>query len=65
MLEMIEKVTLTEANRRYEELIDKASNGDTFVITKYGRETAVLLSYEEFEKLAAKPDDPVQPQAGV
>ena len=62
---MIEKVSLTEANRRYDELVEKASNGDTFVITKYGRETAVLLSFEEFEKLQAERDRIVQPEVGV
>ncbi len=62
MFSMIEKVSLSEASRRYEELIEKASNGDTFVITKHGRETAVMLSFEEFKKIAAEQDNPVRPQ---
>ncbi|MCY3807499.1 MAG: type II toxin-antitoxin system Phd/YefM family antitoxin [bacterium] len=43
---------LTEARSRLSEIVDDVtSTGSTFVISRHGRPTAVILGHEEYESL--------------
>lgn len=44
-----------EAKNCFSELVDEAIAHGPQVITRRGKETAVLLSYDEFRKLSAPP----------
>jgi prevent-host-death family protein len=39
-------VSMTEARSRFDELIQRASHGDAIVITRYGKEVAMMVSKE-------------------
>ena len=44
--------SLTDARDRLSEIVDSvASSNEAFTITKHGRPTAVILSYDEYESL--------------
>ena len=44
--------SLTDARDRLSEIIDSVTtSGEAFTITKHGRPTAVILSYDEYESL--------------
>lgn len=44
------KLSLTDANKNYDEMIERVSDGETFITTRYGKETAVVAPYEDFVK---------------
>lgn len=50
----MQKISTFEAKNRLSELIAAAQTGQVQVITKNGQETAVLISYKEFQRLIAK-----------
>ncbi len=55
--EMLTKWQVFEAKRRLSELIDRAQTEGPQVITRHGRERAVVLSIDAYRKLeAAKPN---------
>lgn len=43
-----------EAKNKLSEVIASAEKGEPQIITKNGRKSAVVISYEEFERLTAK-----------
>lgn len=43
-----------EAKNKLSEVIALAEKGEPQIITKNGRKTAVVISYQEFEKLTAR-----------
>jgi prevent-host-death family protein len=43
---------LQEAKNRFSELVERAVNSGAQVITKHGRPVAVLISKDEYERLA-------------
>ncbi|MGH9945978.1 MAG: type II toxin-antitoxin system prevent-host-death family antitoxin [Pyrinomonadaceae bacterium] len=44
--------TLTEANKHVEEIIANAARGVPQLITKYGKKTVVVISYDEYLELS-------------
>lgn len=44
-------VTATEFKKNYGYYAAKAIGGQTIIITKYGRETHVLMPYEKYQEL--------------
>jgi prevent-host-death family protein len=50
----METIPLTEAKKRYDEIVERAANGERIVISRYGRETAVVMSIDEFHELSDK-----------
>ncbi len=51
------KWQVNEAKGRFSELIERAQTEGPQVITRHGKDRAILLSVEDYEKLeAAKPD---------
>ena len=49
------EIQLREAKADLSAAVDDALRGEPCIITRHGRRTAVLLSYEEWEKLANVP----------
>src|SRR5260370_39234589 len=49
------EIQLREAKAGLSAAVDNATRGEPCIITRHGRRTAVLLSYEEWEKLANVP----------
>lgn len=49
------KIQLKDAKARFSTVVDDAVRGKPSVITRHGRREAVLLSYEEFERLSRVP----------
>lgn len=47
-------ISTFEAKNKLSEVIASAENGEPQVITKNGREAAVVISYGEFQRLTAK-----------
>ncbi len=47
-------ISTFEAKNRLSEVIALAESGEPQVITKNGREAAVVISYQEFQRLTAK-----------
>ena len=39
-------ISLTEANSKYFELIERAEAGETIVITRYGKPVATILPFD-------------------
>lgn len=64
------KVTVTrvgadEARQQLGEIIDRAWDGERFVITRHERERVVLLGYRDYERLVGERDSiAVTPVAG-
>ncbi len=57
MVRKLAKWQVNEAKGRFSELIERARNEGPQVITRHGKDRAILLSVEDYEKLeAAKPD---------
>lgn len=44
---------LQDAKNRLSEVVDAASRGEPQVVTRRGVETAVVISYREYERIAA------------
>ena len=54
---MIERITATEANRRFSELVREVSAGKTFIVTSHGRPVMRLVPDKgptEAERAAAR-----------
>jgi prevent-host-death family protein len=47
-------VSIFEGKNKFSELVANAAKGEPQVITKNGKETAVVISIEEFRKLKAQ-----------
>ena len=47
-------ISTFEAKNKLSEVIASAERGEPQIITKNGRETAVVISYQEFKRLTAK-----------
>lgn len=47
-------VSVFEGKNKFSELVANAAKGEPQVITKNGKETAVVISIEEYKKLKAK-----------
>ena len=50
---MDEKVALSEARDNLPELVDRANAGQTVIMSRRGRELAVLIGVEEYRRLKA------------
>lgn len=49
------EIQLREAKASLSAVVDQAEAGDEVVITRHGRKAAVLISWEQFERLKAVP----------
>ncbi len=49
------EVQLREAKASLSAMVDQAEAGNEVVITRHGRKAAVLISWEQFERLTAVP----------
>jgi antitoxin Phd len=49
------EVHLREAKASLSAMVDQAEAGNEVVITRHGRKAAVLMSWEQFERLKAVP----------
>jgi prevent-host-death family protein len=47
-------VSVFEGKNKFSELVANAAKGEPQVITKNGKETAVVISFDEYRKLKAK-----------
>lgn len=47
-------ISTFEAKNKLSEVIASAERGEPQIITKNGKETAVVISYQEFQRLKAK-----------
>jgi antitoxin Phd len=50
---MSEIVNLAEARKRLPALADRANAGQTYVVSRHGREVAVLIGIDEYQRLKA------------
>lgn len=50
----MQKISTFEAKNKLSEVIAAAEAGEAQVITKNGKETAVVISYKEFQRLTAR-----------
>lgn len=50
----MQKISTFEAKNKLSEVIAAAEAGEVQIITKNGKETAVVISYKEFQKLTAR-----------
>ncbi len=53
------RVTMLEARDSLTEIVEKALGGDPQIITRYGRDSVVLISTKEYDRLRA-----LEPSAG-
>jgi prevent-host-death family protein len=51
MYKMSETINLAEARKKLPELADRANAGQTYVVSRRGREVAVLIGIEEYQRL--------------
>jgi len=49
------KIQLADAKARLSALVDAAAAGETAIITRHGKEQAVIIGYAEWRKLARQP----------
>ncbi len=50
----MKKVSVFEGKNKFSELINNAANGEPQIITKNGKETAVVISFEDYKRLKIK-----------
>lgn len=48
---------LQDAKARFSELVERAITEGPQMVTRHGRETAVLLSVEDYRRLSRKPEE--------
>ena len=48
------EVNITEARKNLVSLIERAGNGELFKLTRYGKPIAVIIGYEDWEKIKAE-----------
>lgn len=51
---IMKHVSVFEGKNKFSELVANAAKGEPQVITKNGKETAVVISFTEYQKLKAK-----------
>ncbi|MFL6468757.1 MAG: type II toxin-antitoxin system Phd/YefM family antitoxin [Pyrinomonadaceae bacterium] len=49
----MKKFSVFEGKNKFSEVVTNAANGEPQVITKNGKETAVVISYADYKKLTA------------
>lgn len=47
-------VSIFEGKNKFSEIVAEAADGEPQLITKNGKETAVIISYTEYKKLSAQ-----------
>jgi prevent-host-death family protein len=50
----MKKVSIFEGKNKFSKIVDNAAKGEPQVITKNGKETAVVISFSEYKKLTAQ-----------
>lgn len=50
---MSEIINLAEARKKLPELADRANAGQTYVVSRRGREVAVIIGIDEYQRLKA------------
>lgn len=50
----MKKVSIFEGKNKFSELINNAANGEPQVITKNGKEAAVIISFADYKKFKGK-----------
>ena len=50
---MNETINLSEARKKLPELTDRAGAGNTYIVSRRGRELAVLIGIDEYRRLKA------------
>lgn len=53
-MQTVKTISTFEAKNKLSEVIASAERGEPQIITKNGRKSAVVISYQEFERLTAK-----------
>lgn len=48
------KVSIFEGKNKFSKLVANAAKGEPQIITKNGKETAVVISFEDYKRLKAK-----------
>jgi antitoxin Phd len=51
----LEEIQLKDAQKSLSAVVDRAVAGEQIVITRHGKREAVLISWEEFERLSNVP----------
>jgi antitoxin Phd len=51
----MKQIQLRDAKATLSAVVDKAARGEPSVITRHGRPVAVVISYEEWERLSGVP----------
>jgi len=54
----MKKISVTEGKKRFRALVEAAAKGNRHIITKYKREIAIIISFEEYECLKAESGHP-------
>lgn len=49
-------VSIFEGKNKFSQVVTDAANGEPQLITKNGKETAVVISYTEYKRLTDKPE---------
>lgn len=47
------RITMLDARDRFTEVVDKAMSGEPQVITRYGRDSVVVIGMRDYERLRA------------
>jgi prevent-host-death family protein len=50
----MKKVSIFEGKNKFSKIVDEASKGEPQIITKNGKDTAVVISIEEYKQLKAR-----------
>jgi prevent-host-death family protein len=50
----MKKVSIFEGKNKFSKLVESAAKGEPQIITKNGKETAVVISIEEYKRLKAR-----------
>ena len=51
----VKEMQLKDAKATFSAVVDRAAAGEPTIITRHGRKAAVLLSFEEYERLSRVP----------
>ncbi len=50
----MKKVSIFEGKNKFSEIVNGAANGEPQIITKNGRETAVIISFDDYKRLSSR-----------
>jgi len=50
----MKKFSIFEGKNKFSELINNAANGEPQIITKNGKETAVVISFDDYKRMKVK-----------